>query len=166
MSETKLNKENILRYLPWGLAVFIAIVFVQSLFFKFSNSFETQHIFGTIGEWMAGIGFLEFAATGFAAYGGYTVGTVELIASILLLIRRTQALGAAIAFGVISGAIFFHLFTPLGVSVVINESGDRDGGQLFAMAVLVWIFSLVIAWLRREDILSVIGKNRTAASVA
>lgn len=166
MSETKLNKENILRYLPWGLAVFIAIVFVQSLFFKFSNSFETQHIFGTIGEWMAGIGFLEFAAAGFAAYGGYTVGTVELIASILLLIRRTQALGAAIAFSVISGAIFFHLFTPLGVSVVINESGDRDGGQLFAMAVLVWIFSLVIAWLRREDILSLIGKNTAAASVA
>ena len=39
-------KEKILRYLPWGLAIFIAVIFVQSLFFKFTNSFETQHIFG------------------------------------------------------------------------------------------------------------------------
>lgn len=154
-----MNREKIMHYLPWGLAVFIAIVFVQSLFFKFSNSFETQHIFGTIGEWMSGIGFLEFAAAGFAAYGGYTVGTVELIASILLLIRKTQAYGAVLAFGVISGAIFFHLFTPLGVSVVINEAGDQDGGQLFAMAVLVWIFSLTIAWLRRSDIAALLGQK-------
>lgn len=154
-----MNKEKFMHYLPWGLAVFIAIVFVQSLFFKFSNSFETQHIFGTIGEWMAGVGFLEFAAAGFAAYGGYTVGTVELIASILLLLKKTQAIGAAIAFAVISGAIFFHLFTPLGVSVVINEAGDRDGGQLFAMAVLVWIFSLVIVWLRRESIAELLDRS-------
>ena len=154
-----MDRTKIRHYLPWGLALFIAIVFVQSLFFKFTNSFETQHIFGTIGDWMAGIGFLEFAAAGFAAYGGYTVGTVELIASILLLVRKTQALGAAVAFAVISGAIFFHLFTPLGVSVVINEAGDRDGGQLFAMAVLVWLFSVTIMYIRRADILNLLGKN-------
>ena len=147
-----MDRSKIMHYLPWALAVFIAIVFVQSLFFKFTNSFETQHIFGTIADWMAGIGFLEFAAAGFAAYGGYTVGTVELIASLLLLLRKTQLFGAALAFAVISGAIFFHLFTPLGVSVVINESGERDGGQLFAMAVLVWLFSIIIMWLRREDL--------------
>lgn len=154
-----MNKEKFMHYLPWALAIFIAIVFVQSLFFKFSNSFETQHIFGTIGEWMAGIGVLEFAAAGFAAFGGYTVGTVELIASILLLLKKTQAIGAALAFAVISGAIFFHLFTPLGVSVVINEAGDRDGGQLFAMAVLVWIFSLVIIWFRRDSIADLLDRS-------
>ncbi len=158
-----MSKDKIMYYLPWALAVFIAVVFVQSLFFKFSNSFETQHIFGTIGDWMAGIGFLEFAAAGFAAYGGYTVGTVELIAAILLLMRKTQVIGAAVAFAVISGAIFFHLFTPLGVSVIINEAGERDGGQLFAMAVLVWLFSLVIAWLRREDIPGLLGKESRRA---
>ncbi len=159
-----MDRAKIMHYLPWAMAIFIAIVFVQSLFFKFSNSYETQHIFGTIGEWMAGIGFLEFASAGFAAYGGYTVGTVELIASILLLVRKTQAFGAAVAFGVISGAIFFHLFTPLGVSVIINEAGDRDGGQLFAMAVLVWLFSLVIMYLRRADIAALLGKSEVAAA--
>jgi len=149
-----MNKDKLLHYLTWALAVFIAIVFVQSLFFKFSNSFETQHIFGTIGQWMAGIEWLEFASEGFAAYGGYTVGTVELVAAILLLIPRTQAIGAIVAFAVISGAIFFHLFTPLGVSVIINEAGDRDGGQLFAMAIAVWVFSLCIVWMNRATLLA------------
>lgn len=147
-----------MHYLPWGLALFIGFVFVQSLFFKFTNSFETQHIFGTIGQWMEGIGFLQFAAAGFAAYGGYTIGTVELIATILILIRKTQVVGGALAFSVISGAIFFHLFTPLGVSVIINEAGDRDGGQLFAMAVLVSLSAATVVYLRRADLAAFLGK--------
>ncbi len=72
-----MNKEKFKQYSPWAMAIFIAIVFIQSLFFKFSNSFETQHIFGTIGEWMAGIGFLEFATANFAVYGGYTLVPVR-----------------------------------------------------------------------------------------
>ncbi|MXX06029.1 MAG: DoxX family membrane protein [Gammaproteobacteria bacterium] len=140
-----------MHYLPWALAIFVAIVFVQSLFFKFTNSFETQHIFTTIGDWMGSIGLPAFIASGFAAWGGYTVGSVELIASILLIMRRTQALGALIGFFVISGAIFFHLFTPLGVSVVIDEAGNRDGGQLFALAVGVFISTILIMWLRRGE---------------
>ncbi|MYI01647.1 MAG: DoxX family membrane protein [Gammaproteobacteria bacterium] len=140
-----------MHYLPWALAIFVAIVFVQSLFLKLTNSFETQHIFTTIGDWMGSIGLPAFIASGFAAWGGYTVGSVELIASILLIMRRTQALGALIGFFVISGAIFFHLFTPLGVSVVIDEAGNRDGGQLFALAVGVFISTILIMWLRRGE---------------
>ena len=154
MAMQHFSRDNIERYAPWALAVFIAFVFVQSLFFKFSNSWETQHIFSTIGEWMAGIGFLQPAAAGFAAYGGYTVGTVELIASGLLLWRRSQFFGALLAFGVICGAIFFHLFTPLGVSVVTDEAGTQDGGLLFTLAVGVWLCSLALMWLRRDDVLA------------
>lgn len=147
-----MNKEKIMHYLPWALSIFIAVVFVQSLFFKFSNSFETQHIFGTIGTWMQDLPIVNGLADGFAAYGGYTIGTIELIAAILLMIRALQIWGALLSWCVISGAIFFHLFTPLGVSVIINEAGDRDGGGLFAMACGVWISALVIMWLRRSDI--------------
>ncbi len=153
-----MNKQKIIQYLPWGLAIFIAVIFLKSLFFKFTNSFETQLIFGTIGDWMAGVGFLEFAAAGFTAYGGYVVGSVELVTSVLLLVRKTQALGAVLALGVISGAIFFHLFTPLGVSIIINEAGDRDGGQLFAMALLIWFFSLALMWLRRNSLAKLFGR--------
>ena len=146
-----MSRAKVMHYLPWALAIFVAIVFVQSLFFKFTNSFETQHIFTTIGDWMGSIGLPAFIASGLAAWGGYTVGSVELIASILLIMRRTQALGALIGFFVISGAIFFHLFTPLGVSVVIDEAGNRDGGQLFALAVGVFISTILIMWLRRGE---------------
>ena len=146
-----MSRAKVMHYLPWALAIFVAIVFVQSLFFKFTNSFETQHIFTTIGNWMGSIGLPDFIASGFAAWGGYMVGSVELIASILLIMRRTPALGALIGFFVISGAIFFHLFTPLGVSVVIDEAGNRDGGQLFALAVGVFISTILIMWLRRGE---------------
>lgn len=147
----KLSKPTI----QLGLAIFIAVVFVQSLFFKFTNSFETQHIFNTIADWMAGIGILSGMAGLFAAYGGYTVGTVELIASVLLLRRSTRLAGAVVSFCVISGAVFFHLFTPLGVSVVINEAGERDGGQLFALAVGVLIASIALMVLHKQSSSSV-----------
>lgn len=146
-----MDSAKLRQYFPWALAIFIAIVFVQSLFFKFSNSFETQHIFGTIGDWMAGLPLLSAIAEPFSAWGGYTVGTVELIASVLLLLPRTRVWGALIALAVISGAIFFHLFTPLGVSVVINEAGDRDGGQLFALAVGVWVAAALLLYLHRDS---------------
>lgn len=146
-----MDRAKIMHYLPWALAIFVAIVFVQSLFFKFTNSFETIHIFTTIGDWMGSIGLPAFIASGFAAWGGYTVGSIELIASVLLIIRRTQSLGALIGFVIISGAIFFHLFTPLGVSVVIDEAGNRDGGQLFALAVGVLVSTILIMWLRRGE---------------
>lgn len=108
--------------------------------------------------------FLKFAASGFAAYGGYTIGSIELVAAILILRRKTQIFGAALAFGVISGAIFFHLFTPLGVSVIINEAGDRDGGQLFAMAILVWVFSAALVVLRRQDFLDLLNPAAVQAA--
>jgi len=45
--------------------------------------------------------------------------------------------------GIMSGAIFFHLFTPLGIQMPeFNATGDiigYDGGLLFGMACLVWL---------------------------
>jgi len=132
-------------YLPWALALYIVVVFVQSLFFKFANSPETVHIFTTIGAWL-GIDL-------FSKYGGYAVGIAELIASVLLLVPRTQPLGALLALGIISGAIFFHLASPLGVVVGNKEMGvASDGGLLFGLACGVWISSILILFLRREQL--------------
>lgn len=125
-----MNKQ-IVKYVP---TVFIAFVFVQSLFFKFTGSYETDYIFGVLGTWSG----LEF----FGDYGGYIIGVAELIASILLF-SRWHGLGALMAVGIMSGAIIFHLFTPLGVVMPeFNEAGEvvgNDGGLLFAMACLVWL---------------------------
>ena len=43
-------------YAPPVLTLYIGFVFIQSLFFKFTNSPETQYIFGTLDTWAAGFG--------------------------------------------------------------------------------------------------------------
>ena len=73
--------------------------------------------------------------------------------------RRSCVLraGAALGLGVISGAIFFHLFTPLGIAV-INTDGSSDGGELFMLACGVWISCAVLLWIRRDVWLALIKK--------
>jgi hypothetical protein len=152
------------------LVLFIAIVFIQSLFFKFSDSPETRYIFGTLNAWGAGLGFPGlFAPSGI--FSQYVVGTAELVASLVLLVGwvRKQsllvALGAVLALGVISGAVFFHLFTPLGVQV-LNTDGTLDGGQLFAMACGIWVSAAVLIATHREAWVRLIraaGRGRALA---
>jgi len=136
--------------LTWALIAFVTFVFVQSLFFKFTGSKETEIIFNTIGDWMSTIG-LGFIAPAFAAYGGYVIGGTELVASGLMINPKTRSLGALIGLAVISGAIFFHLFTPLGVNRVIDDQGNTDGGVLFYMACGVWVSCALILWLNRKS---------------
>lgn len=154
------------RYLPIGLTLYIAFVFIQSLFFKFTDSPETQYIFGTLDNWGASLGFAGLFSPG-GIFSQYVVGTAELLASIILLLALVtrfaflRPLGALMAMGVISGAIFFHLFTPLGVSV-LNTDGSRDGGELFALACGVWVASAILLWLSRESIAQLAARFRKA----
>lgn len=125
------------------LIAYVIFVFIQSLFFKFAGLEETDIIFSTIAEWMNGVGLSAIAPT-FESIGGYVIGAVELIAAALLIFPTTRKIGALLGFGVISGAIFFHLATPLGIDRVVNAAGDTDGGVLFYMACGVWISCLLI----------------------
>lgn len=154
------------RYLPVALTLYIAFVFIQSLFFKFTDSPETQYIFGTLDAWSSSLGFPGlFAHNGI--FSQYVVGTAELVASAILLAALAprfawlRPFGALMALCVISGAIFFHLFTPLGVSV-LNTDGTRDGGQLFALACGVWVAAAVLIWFGRATLLSLLARPRGA----
>lgn len=146
------------RHGHWPLTLFVAFVFVQSLFFKFTDSPETRYIFeAKLDPWAASLGFPGLFAPG-GLFSAHVVGTAELVASVLLLVgaavtrfRPLQVLGAALGLAVISGAIFFHLFTPLGVAVQ-NTDGSSDGGTLFAMACGVWLACATLLWLRRDTI--------------
>lgn len=148
------------RHAHWLPTLYIAFVFIQSLFFKFTDSPETRYIFeGKLDPWAASLGFPGLFAPG-GIFSAHVVGSGELLASILLLNgalipgwRLVQTLGALLALGVISGAIFFHLFTPLGVAV-INTDGSSDGGQLFMLACGVWLAAaslLVLRWRQRRS---------------
>ena len=47
---------SIKRHVPTVLTLFISFVFIQSLFFKFADAPETQHIFNTLNDWVTGLG--------------------------------------------------------------------------------------------------------------
>lgn len=131
------------KWAPIVLSIFIAFVFVQSLPFKFGNSFETQHIFVTLANWSG--------LTWFGAYGGYMLGTAELLTAILLF-TPLRALAAFAALGIMSGAVFFHLFTPLGIIMPIFDSSTglqigNDNGVLFIMACVTWACALILVWM-------------------
>src|SRR5215472_5690618 len=142
------------RYLPFLLSAYIAFVFVQSLFFKFTGSRESIYIFSTLRDW-SGIGLFEPA-------GRWIIGLSELLASILLFMPRMRMFGATIAIGIMTGAIFFHLFSPLGVDVL------GDHGLLFTMACGVWISGWLILAMHAEEIRELAARlfGSKAASVS
>ncbi|MEM1150984.1 MAG: hypothetical protein AAGI03_10545 [Pseudomonadota bacterium] len=149
--------DRIKTFAPHIIAGFAAVVFTDSLRFKFTNAPETQVIFGKLNGWASSFGADGlFAQTGL--FSQYTIGTAELIAATLLIVgihpalRRLQAIGALIAFAVMSGAVSFHLFTPLGIDP------NNDGGGLFAAAVVIWFTSIVLMTIRRKE-LAALGKG-------
>ena len=148
-------KKNIIVVISWVMALWMCKVFLSSLPYKFSGHPDTQHIFGTIGVWLAGI-LGEGIGSLFGSLGAYGVGAFELTTSIVLLspallwllakagviearVRRARLhrIGGIMAAVVMAGAVFFHLFTPLGIEVL--HEGKSDGGSLFyaALSILV-----------------------------
>ena len=143
------GEETMKKYLPYVLVAVPVFVFLQSLPFKFSGAQETIYIFDTIGAWMTDIG-LGGIGDVFARYGAYGVGSVELIASILLLIPATRHIGALVGVGVLSGAIFFRLFTPLGVAVEFPGAAPGGEPSLFVMAVIAWLAQAALLFIYRD----------------
>jgi hypothetical protein len=116
----------------WGLQLLVAIILLQTLFFKFTGAEESKYIFSTL------LGDKE-------AVGRIGSGVIELITAALLLYPRTAWLGALLALGTASGAILSHL-TKLGVVV------KDDGGLLFALALTVFVGSVVVLFLHRSEL--------------
>ena len=114
----------------WIAQLAVAVILLQTLFFKFTGAPESVYIFETLG--------LE-------PWGRIGSGIAELIASVLLLIPATAAVGALLSLGVISGAIVSHL-TKLGIEV------QGDGGLLFILACVVFVGSALVVVLRRHEI--------------
>jgi uncharacterized membrane protein YphA (DoxX/SURF4 family) len=145
--------DRIRRYAPFGISLFAAAVFLDSLRYKFTDHPKTQEIFGRLDSWAASLGAPGlFGHTGL--FSQYVIGTAELLASALLLIgllprfQRLNALGALIGAAVMTGAVSFHLFTPLGVDP------NNDGGGLFAAAVTIWISAIVLLIIRRNEVIA------------
>lgn len=118
----------------WALRLVAIFIMLQTLYFKFTAAPESVYIFTTIG--------LE-------PVGRIGIGIMELIASALLLYTPTVVLGAALAVGLMSGALFFHI-SKLGIAV------QGDGGQLFYYALIVLFASIALLILNYKKILALL----------
>ena len=127
-----MTRSKTLNIIDWIVRIIVAVVLLQTLFFKFTAAKESVYIFSTLGA---------------EPWGRIGSGVVELIAALLLLLPRTAVYGAILALGTISGAIFAHL-TKLGITIPAVD----DHGGLFGLAVVVFVGSLVVLYFRRSEI--------------
>jgi hypothetical protein len=114
----------------WVVRILAALIMLQTLYFKFSSAEESVYIFSTVGM---------------EPWGRIGVGILEGIAAGLILINPTVWIGAALATGLMGGAIGMHL-TVLGISV------KGDGGFLFFLALVVFVCSLFMLWVNKDKI--------------
>ncbi len=155
-----LTKKRIYTIANWAIVIWITKIFLTSIPYKFSGHPDTEHIFSTIGSWMTATLSVDLGAF-FTQYGAIAVGSAELVTSLLLLSplvllvkdkmsgqnstclrAKIHVLGGLASSGIMAGAVFFHLFTPLGVEVL--HEGKSDGGSLFMAAVSIFILGLVL----------------------
>lgn len=147
-----------IKIISWVIALWIAYIFLGSLPYKFSGAAEPIHIFSVIGAWLSD--FLS-ATIGqlFADYGAYVIGSIEFITVLILLSpivfreyrQKLHFLGGLLAVGVMSGAVFFHLFTPLGWVVEWSENGQTYSDADLANAALsIIVLGFVLMFLNKK----------------
>lgn len=116
------------KWLGLALRVAAASIMLQTLYFKFTGSDESVYIFSTMGM---------------EPWGRFGTGLGELAAALLLLWPRSIFWGGLMGLALMSGALAAH-FTRLGL--VVKE----DGGELFLLALFVWLCCLTLVWTHRS----------------
>lgn len=129
--------DRVLRLLTWPAALFIAGTLLWYEQYKLTGNEGSVYLFTILSDWL----FIHGYEKPFRLF----VGTMEIVASVLVVIPATRVLGAAFSLGIMSGAIFFHLASPLGIDPY------NDGGALFKEAIEVWLCALFILAVRRAD---------------
>ena len=129
--------DRILRLLTWPAAFYIAGTLLWYEQYKLTGNEGSVYLFTILSDWL----FIHGYEKPFRLF----VASMEIVASILVLIPATRVFGAAFALGIMSGAIFFHVASPLGIDPY------NDGGALFKEACTVWLSGLFILIVRRDD---------------
>lgn len=124
------------------LRLVIAIIYLQTLYFKFSGAEESKYIFTMLKM---------------EPEGRIISGILELIISIFILFPKTYLIGSFISLGMISGAIFSHLFI-LGIEI------QNDSGLLFTLAIIIFLCSLLILIIQRKEFINLIKRIKHEVS--
>jgi len=125
--------------LAWLAAAWIAFEFTWYQQYKLAGP---TLVFDRLSDW-SGIPEMPFRLF---------VSGLELVATVLVLIPRTQAFGGLFSMGIMGGAILFHLFTPLGVDPY------EDGGNLFKEACFTFAMGAVIVVARWNELMGLAAR--------
>jgi len=140
------------RLLTWPAAIYIAGILLWYEQYKLTGNPGSVWLFTVLSDWL----FISGYEKPFRLF----VASMEIIASVLVIIPYTRMRGAALALGVMSGAIFFHLVSPLGIDPY------HDGGALFKEACTVWLCAAFILLSYRAEakatIAGLLGRVRAA----
>ncbi len=140
------------KHIEWLPVILIVIILGGSLPFKFTGAAQTDHIFDVVGQFL-GLGF-------FRTSGGFIIGAAELVAVVLVLMPKMRGIGGLLTSGIMTGAIFFHLASPLGVTVQWMEDGQmQEDGTLFYMAIVALLSGLFLFLRNKGQVMSLIGKE-------
>lgn len=128
-----MNAKNII---SWILRLTVAVILLQTLYFKFTAHPDSVHI---------------FSALGVEPWGRIGLGIIELIIAILILLPKSKIIGMASSLGIILGAVFSHILV-LGINV------SNDGGTLFTLAIIVLIASTVFLIMHKKELITLTSK--------
>lgn len=131
-----IHMTNTTRLIDWISRIAIAVILLQTLYFKFTGHPESVALFTKLGV---------------EPWGRIGTGVIELVTGILILIPATAFIGAALSLGVMAGAIASHL-------LVIGIESDNDGGQLFMLAIIVFTLSAIVLFIRRLELATWISR--------
>jgi uncharacterized membrane protein YphA (DoxX/SURF4 family) len=133
--------EGLRRCVRWVGALYIAFIFLWYEQYKLFGAEGSVDLFTTLTDWLGLHGHEKFMRIG--------VGSCEVIAALVILTPRLQGLGAIGALMLMSGAMFFHLATPLGTDPY------GDGGILFKEACSVWTTAWIVLYWQREQVATI-----------
>ena len=136
--------DRYLKPLTWVAALYIAYVLLWYEQYKLTGNEGSVWLFTVLSDWLG--------IHGHEKPFRLAVASVEILASVLAVLPRTRLYGGLLALGVMSGAIFFHLVSPLG----IDPYGD--GGQLFIRACMTWLAAAFILFAYRRELIALAGR--------
>ena len=138
------------RLLTWPAALYIAGILLWYEQYKLTGNPGSVWLFTVLSDWL----FLDGYEKPFRLF----VASMEITASVLVVVPYTRMWGAAFALAVMSGAIFFHLASPLGIDPY------HDGGALFKEACAVWLSAAFVLLAYRDEAKSTVAAvlNRAA----
>ncbi len=135
--------DRVLKLLAWPAAIWIAYELTWYQQFKLTGNEGSVYLFTILSDWLG--------TPGGEKPFRLTVAILEIFCAVLVLIPRTRMVGAALSLGTMSGAIFFHTVSPLG----IDPYGD--GGGLFKEAVFTWFMAAFVLFAHRAEAFALLG---------